>query len=251
MDHFVFGGISSMNFGLRIEKPRIAKKPKPRITKVTVPGGNKDFIYREEGFDNVDVTYQTWCLERERELVLSRLGEISQWLSGGEYLTLSDSYDPDYFRLGYCREPLDPDILLRCAAKQDIVFSCDPFRYFWDGENMVPFYYQTNTGFSREFVNTGWPSMPLLEVVGTGKFTVKVETERGNKKESWKADFEISGTMLVDSYEMETTENGNPANHKKTGAGYPTLGTGNVSVNVKSTQGVLQTVSIKPRWRTI
>ncbi len=250
--YFVYGGGSSLDFGLRIESPQIAKKPKPRITKVTIPGSNRDFFYREEGFDNVEIAYQTWCIEKERDFVLSRVGEISQWLTSDDYLMLSDTYDPEHFRLARCCEPLDPEIVMRSAAKQDIVFSCDPFRYPWEGQEFLKIAAQEgDLSKTRkiELYNTGWKSLPLITISGSGKILIKVYS--GSKK-MWEGEFMLTGGMEIDSDAMETRLNGAPANHLKTAEGYPELERGKVKVEIAPESGtVVNSAMIKPRWRTL
>lgn len=250
--YFVFGGVSSLDFGLRVEEPRIAKKPKRRVTKVTIPGSSRDFFYQEEGFDNVEIAYKTWCLEEERDLVLSRVGEISRWLTGEKYLVLSDTYDPEHFRLAQCCEPLDPEILLRRAAKQDIVFSCDPFRYLWEGQEKLKIAAQEGdiTGTRKlELFNTGWKTCPLIQVNGSGTVTVTVYSE---ETKTWEGVFSLSGSLEIDSDAMETRLNGSQANHLKTAAGYPTLESGWCRVEIsRESGGAVSSAFLTPRWRTL
>lgn len=249
---FVFGGKSSLDFGLRVEKPQIAKKPKPRVTKVTVPGSSRDFFYQEEGFDNVEIAYQTWCLEKERDLVLSRVGEISQWLAGEEYLILSDTYDPEHFRLARCCEPLDPEILLRRAAKQNIIFSCDPYRYLWEGRERLKISVPEGevSGIRKlELFNTGWQTRPLIQVSGSGDITISVYSR---DCKAWEGTFSISGDLEVDSDVMETQLNGSPANHLKTAAGYPVLESGRCRVEISGeSTATVSSAFLTPRWRTL
>ena len=251
--YFVFGGKRSLDFGLVIDTPQIAQKPKPRTTRIAIPGSKRDFTYVEEGFDNIEVSYQTWCLEKEKDLILSRAGEVAQWLMGDEYLVLSDTYDPDHFRLGFCCESLDPEIIARTGSQQRIVFSCDPFSYSWAGHEKIEISAQEGdiTGTRQiRLINTGWKSYPQIYIRGNGKIVLQVYY--GNIK-AWEGSFTFAGSLLIDADSMETYVNGNSANHLKVGDGYPALESGECTVKIlrENTSDEIESASIKPRWRVL
>ena len=227
-------------------EPRITRKPAPVVTRVCIPGRGRDFLYDEGTFENVEVSYQTWCKDsRDRDLVLSKLGGIARWLSGGRYRVLSDSYDPDYFRLAWCCEPIDPEVTARTHARQDLVFSCDPYRYSWAGNEL------TRYGTEAVFSNESWPSLPYIKVYGNGSVTLNVKNASPQGEEStWSAQLNVDGYIELDSFTKDTTKDGVNQNAGKTGEGYPVFETGLVTVSaVSSLSGVW--MEIQPRWRTL
>lgn len=248
--YFKFAGKSSLDFGLMIEHPTITKKPSRKVNRLTIPGKGREFIEDEGTYENAEVSYQTWCADkRDRDLIISRIGEIYEWLSGADYQILSDTYDPDHFRLGWCCEALDPEIIARTHAKQDITFSCDPYRYSWAGTER-----QTWED-SAFYINDGAPSLPYIKIIGHGNIELSVTTTSptGNA-DAWSAVFDVDQFIELDSFEMDTTKNGVNQNFRKTGSGYPVFGTGEVKVKLTpqaSNYGYDLGMEIIPRWRKL
>lgn len=242
-----FGGVSSLDFGLSIEEPKITRKPVPVVTRITVPGRGRDFLYSEGTFENVEISYQTWCAdERDKDLILSKLGDLARWLAPGPYQVLSDTYDPDYFRLAVCLDPIDPELTARTHARQDLTFSCDPYRYSFAGNELQRF------GAAANFLNTGWPTLPYLKIYGNGTITLTVRNIAPQGKETmWSAALDIDGFLELDSFEKDTTKNGLNQNARKTGEGYPVFGTGQIAVTVTDNGGYCSGLEIRPRWRTL
>jgi len=247
--YFKFAGKSSLDFGLTIESPVIAKKPSRKVNRLTIPGKGREFIEDEGTYENVEVSYQTWCADkRGRDLVISRIGEIYDWLSAAGYQVLSDTYDPDYFRLGWCCEALDPEIILRSHARQDITFSCDPYRYSWAGAERQVW------GDSAFYINDGAPSLPCIKIYGQGNIELSVATTSpSGNADTWSAVFDVDQYIELDSFEMDTTKDGVNQNFRKTGTGYPVFGTGEVKVKL-TPQGTYDSrldMEIIPRWRKL
>lgn len=241
--YFVFGGRSSLDYGLTIEQPSVAKKPTRKITRLSLPGRSRDFLVDNESYDNVDVVYQVWCADKsDQDLVLSKVGEIYSWLAAGKYQVLSDTYDPDYFRLGWCSEAIDPDIICRTHARQDIVFCCDPYRYSWQGTERQCWHEPAIT-----LYNSGEPSLPYIKINGSGTFTLTVTGE----SDTWSAELTVDDYIELDSAEMDTTKGAESRNHQKKGAGYPTFGRGAIKIEITQWDGNYKGIEIVPRWRRL
>lgn len=239
-----------MDFGLTIEKPQIARKPARRVTRYTVPGRSRDVLCDEGAYDNVEISYQVWCADqRGRDMVLAKEGEISRWLSGGDYEILSDTYDPDYFRMAWCCEPIDPEIILRTHARQELVFSCDPYRYSWAGEELNRWEPAQNApNIVAEYFNDGCASLPYIKLEGMGSIELRVE----NGDALWWAFLYVDDFIELDSFTMNTTKAGENRNSKKDGYGYPVFDTGRIVVTAIPQKGAYLTgMEIKPRWRRL
>lgn len=242
---FTFGGESSLDYGLTIEQPQIARKPKRQITRISVPGRDGDVIYDEGAYSNVDLSYRVWCGdESARDAVLARVGELSRWLTGGKYKMLSDTYDPDYFRLAMCVEPLEPELLLRKYAKQDVAFTCDPYRYSFAGNEVISFNQQ-----KIHLYNTGMASLPYIKVYGQGEVALFIENraEDGTTRtDAWT--LTVDNHIELDSATMNTTKDGVDCNYKKSGAGYPVFLPGEIVIDLSQRA---TGVDIIPRWRVL
>lgn len=241
--YFVFDGQSSIDFGLTIEQPTISKKAKRIINRITVPGGSGDYLDDTGTWDNVEISYRVWCADKRAvDRVQSRVDAIASWLDQGGYRVLSDSYDPDYFRLACCLDPLDPEISSRRYARQDITFTCQPFKYSWAGQTPLDFYINQNfTLINREKIE----ALPWVCIYGTGSATITLNGK------SWTIS-NISGNVIMDSdAKSVVTEAGDPADSRKTGDGYPVLVPGENVLTVTGSGGYVDRVKIIPRWRRL
>lgn len=253
MNSFIFNGRSSRDFGLTVEKAGVAAKPNPRITKVTVPGSSRDFYYLEEGYDNINISYRVWCMEPEKDMVLDRLGEIMRWLGTDTYVVLSDTYDPEHFRLARCVSGLDPELLLRRAARQEITFSCDPYRYLWAGEETVEAEILAGQEPTVSLHNpTGIPALPEIRIQTTGSATYKLLIIGDTETPMWTLTSSGPETTL-DSDRQQTFQNGLNANNNKSGEGYPVLmaGESNIYATTEGATAKVSKITVKPRWREL
>lgn len=246
--YFTFGGKSSLDFGLTIEQPEIAKKPARRVTRLTLPGASRERIIDDGGFDNVEIAYQTWCADkRDNDLVLAKLGEIYEWLSGADYQILTDTYDPDYYRLAWCSSPPEPEIIARTHARQNIIFSCDPYRYSWAGAELQHWEQKRVA-----LTNSGAPSLPYIKITANGTVTLMVTTTDDTGAEDvWSAQLTVSDYIELDSQKMDTFKGTTNCNARKVGEGYPTFGTGQVVIDVAVSSGTFTAIDIIPRWRRL
>lgn len=240
MERFLFGGKGSDDFFLTIEKGNTMKRPERLFTAYQVPGRSREVVV-ERGYSNVEISYLTWVLEKNRDGALGRLEELTPWLDGVEYRKLTDTYDPDFFRLGYCSKPLEPEVLLKRAAKQEIVFSCDPYRYLWEGEKEENFLWE------KVFFNRWMESLPIVTIEAAGR----VKLSFIHEKKSWSALLDVTSKLTLDSFLMETKEAGEAADDQKTGPGYPSLLPGETTVKLELISGHAYSAEIKPRWRTL
>ena len=238
-----FDGKDSRDFGLSIEQPEITKKPKRKVNRISVPGRSGDYLDDEGAYENAEVSYRVWCRKEERDRVLLSVDEVAKWLSPADYRVLSDSYDPDYFRLAACLEPIDTEIIVRRFARQTLVFTCDPYKYSWAGNQMLRFRGTEAKLYNKE----GYESLPLIRVYGAGSITLTVNGK------NWTLS-NVATSIDLDSASMRTTDGltGAAADHKKTGSGYPVLVPGENTLSIAGVSGgIADQIGIVPRWRRI
>lgn len=238
-----FDGKDSRDFGLSIEQPEITKKPKRKVNRISVPGRSGDYLDDEGAYENAELSYRVWCRKEERDRVLLSVDEIAKWLSPAGYCVLSDSYDPDYFRRAVCLEPIDAEIVARRFARQELVFTCDPYKYSWAGNQVLRFRGTTAKIHNLE----GYEALPVIRVYGTGSIKLTVNGQ------SWTL-ANVATRIDLDSAAMRTTDGltGNAADSKKTGSGYPVLVPGENTVTISGISGgIADQIGIIPRWRRI
>lgn len=238
--YLVFDGVSSLDFGLTIEEPRLTQKPRRKVTRISVPGRSGDYLADEGGYENAEVSYRVWCRREERDRVLESVDEITRWLSAADYRPLYDNYDPDYFRRAVCLEPLDAEIIARRFARQELVFSCDPYKYSRAGNQMLRFRSTTAKLYNKE----GYDALPLIRVYGAGTLTLTVNGQ------SWTLT-NVTTSINLDSLTLRTTDGitGAAADHKKSGSGYPVLVPGENVITIGG--DTPDQIGILPRWRRI
>ena len=241
--YFKFNGVSSLDFGLGIEEKKITKRARKRLSIISVPGRSQDYVYGDGTWENMEVTYRVWCVSKEKDEIFQRVDEIIRWLSPEKYCVLADNYDPEYFRYGVCTGPVDPELLLRRAALQELVFTCDPYKYSWAGNQVLRFRGTTAKIHNLE----GYEALPVIRVYGAGSIKLTVNGQ------SWTL-ANVATRIDLDSAAMRTTDGltGNAADSKKTGSGYPVLVPGENTVTISGISGgIADQIGIIPRWRRI
>ena len=164
MGVILFNGISSEDFGVQIAKPPIYQIPERDITSTLIPGRSGGAIVRVGGFKDVTREYEASFPAYSD--FSERTAAIARWLfSSSGYAKLSDTYDPDVYRLAYCQSSIDVESLYQEAGRFTISFNCKPQRYLNQGSE--PIIVTDNREVS--LLNpTGMEAAPTIEIRGNG-----------------------------------------------------------------------------------
>lgn len=158
---FRFGGESSADHGLIIERKSVYSSATPDLEGFEVPGRDGTLYFSTGRMKNVVLSYDTLLnLESFRDFP-QYTGDIKRWLLGkpGEYQRLEDSYDPDHFRLAVCLGPVEIKQVIQGVSRQTAAFSCMPYRYRKTGEKRFSF----TAGGSLTLNNdTGFTANPMV-----------------------------------------------------------------------------------------
>ena len=167
LNHFIFNGISSLDYGVYIGGQATFNAPQRDVSKISIPGRNGDLVRDNGRFLNIEVTYSVVIMDEFRE----KADEIRAWLKAPtSYVRIEDTYNPDYYRLGICTSSIDFDTLsFNEAGKTKITFDCKPQRFLKDGETFVAY-----SSDDYIFNPTRFDSKPLIRVHGTGSGTVSI-----------------------------------------------------------------------------
>jgi predicted phage tail component-like protein len=214
-----------------------APAPKRRITEHTIPGRSGALLTDDGGYDNVECSYSVaWWGDDSLKLPDLSL-QIRNWLVGKPgYQILYDTYEPDYFRMAYVSNQIDISEMMMQIGKADIKFSCKPFRYSWEGQQIFTLT-QPGKIYNPEFCQ----AEPYLKIYGSGDITLNIE----NKGWIFK---DITDFIEVDSEMMNAYKETLPMNDRMQGEGFPIL---NPGWNELSWEGNLQKIEWKPRWKSL
>lgn len=235
INHFVFNGQSSLEYGVYVGGQGTYNAPQRDVTKITVPGRNGDLIKDNGRWLNIQVPYNIVVMDE----FLDRTNDIRAWLcETTDYARLEDTYHPDYFRMARFSNSLEFETsAFNRTGKATVIFDCKPQRWLKTGEQAVS---MANGG--NIFNPTRFSSRPLIRIIGSGNGTVTV----GNYTI---AVTDMSTYIDVDSEIQDCYIGSTSANNKVTlSAGFPLLVPGNTTV---SWTGGVTDVDITGRWYTI
>lgn len=230
MNTFTYNGTVSSTYGIFIEHRPVMSFPKRVIESIAVPGRSGNLLFDTGAYENVTLTYQVAYKGNVRPNGVN----IATWLYQNDYLTLTDTYEPSYFRKAVYVSPLNVTDIINVAGRATITFDCKPQRYLLSGQTVLS---PTNGG---SISNTYQPSLPIITLSGNGTLTVgsRTVTISGN-----------TGTLTIDSERQTAEVGGNNANNLITlSDGFPVLENG--STTISWTTGITN-VKVTPNWWTL
>ena len=228
---FTYNGTTSSTYGIFIEHRPVMTFPKRVIESISVPGRSGNLLFDTGAYENVTLTYQV----AYRGSVRPTGVDIATWLYQNDYLDLTDTYEPSYFRKAVYVSPLNVTDIINVAGRATITFDCKPQRYLLSGQTVL----SPTKGSSIS--NAYQPSLPIITLSGNGTLTVGSRTVviSGN-----------TGTLTIDSERQTAEVGGNNANNLITigGGGFPVLNTGGTTITW--TTGI-SNVKVTPNWWTL
>lgn len=134
-----FGGINSGDYGVYITGTGVYNAPARAVEMVSVPGRNGDVPIDMGHWDNIEVTYKCGLFGVDQSEMGEALMEFRNAIASQiGYQRLSDSYNPNEFRLGLFMAGLEFDAVSRNRAGEfELKFNCKPQRFLTDGEEMI------------------------------------------------------------------------------------------------------------------
>lgn len=199
-----------------------------------MPGRNGEAILDVGAFKNVLREYE---VSFPADIPFSeRAASIVRWLfSSSGYAKLYDSYDPNVYRMAFCRSTGSIESLYHEAGKLNISFECKPQRFLMSGDNPI-----TLTS-NRKILNpTGMPTEPLLQIYGKGECTLTIGGIEISILSLDTAHLTID-CHTHDAYYLYANKNDTVSIKN----GFPVLGPGETDI---SWTGNITKVEIVPRW---
>lgn len=232
-NYFTLNGQDSRDFGVYISGQGAFSAPSRANQFIQIPGRNGDLIGYEKRLENMEVVYPAFIYSNFK----ANLADFRAFLLSLEgYVELSDTYNPDEFRLAAYVGPFNPEVTSKNDAGQfDISFICKPQRFLKTGKNTVTF-----TADGTITNPTRFDARPLLRVYGVGSVGIG-----GTTINIFQADeYTDIDSEMMDCFKGSANKN---ANVTFSGYDFPVLHPGSNGVALS---GVTK-VEITPRWWTV
>lgn len=230
--YLVFGGKSSLEFGIRVEKCPAFVTGQRAVTKQSVPGRSGDLIIDTGVYGNYIQPYEIWF--RGDKPTTQAAKAIAMWLQAGTgYIRLEDSYDPDVYRMALFAGPMNVENWMLTHGRTTLEFDCKPQCFLKQGE--FPLKVQSGQTISNQWM----PALPLIQISGTGDGQLMV----GNSQIDIT---DMTGSIALDC-DVQNAYSGtlNLNNNITVTGGWPVLATGQTAI---SFSGGIAAVEITPRW---
>lgn len=135
---FSFDGVSSDTYGVYITEGASYNAPERAVEMLEIPGRNGHFALDQGRFENVEVTYHVFIDGSSETDYSANLSDLRNWLcSKVGYARLTDSYNPNEFRMAVYKSGLEVDGTSIQSGEFDVVFDCKPQRWLTSGETAV------------------------------------------------------------------------------------------------------------------
>lgn len=230
--YLVFGGKSSLEFGIRVEKCPAFVTGQRAVTKQSVPGRSGDLVIDTGAYSNYIQPYEIWF--RGDKPTTQAAKAIAMWLLAGTgYIRLEDSYDPDIYRMALFAGPINVENWMLTHGRATLEFDCKPQRYLKHGE--FPIIEESGKTLGNQWM----PALPLIQIEGTGNGFLSVGESQVNITG-------MTGSITLDC-EVQNAYDGieNLNNNITITGGWPVLATGQTAI---SFSGGISGVKIIPRW---
>ena len=234
---------SSKEYGLLVTGA-VYGTPERDLEKIAVPGLNGDVIVDHGRWKNIEVTYHCEIAKNFRENIFAFNNAIGRNMD--KYTRLSDSYDPDHYRMARFIGATNPEPLAYAeSGKVDITFDCKPQRYLTSAD-----YERIDVSGTTTVRNTtGYEAFPNFIVTHAGTFTVTNPDGSGHTMTVLPGWFDNHAALVIRSESKTCSSQGYPyenANNYVSGV-FPTFKHGTNTITVSN--GL--TMQVAPRWWTI
>lgn len=160
-----FDGINSLNNGIYITGESVYDAPERDVQAVEIAGRSGDFLLDNGRWKNIDITYHCGTFGADKSEFSGKIRNYLGLLKARKgYKRLQDSYNPNEFRMGICRNAVEVEpVAYKQAGEFDLVFNCKPQRYLTSGDTE-----QTITSGTTLTNPTPYDASPMLLVKGSG-----------------------------------------------------------------------------------
>lgn len=233
---FLFKGKRANGKGIQLREQISLSAPEPNFTEQRIPGRNGSIVIPDGSYKNRTITAPCYLLSY---LLERDIDSINSWLlSDGSYQRFEDTMDQKHFMMARALMGVEKRAAMGLLNPFILEFDAKPQRFLKSGEKAV------DVTQSKRITNpTAFPSMPLIEVQGSGEnITITI-----NGTPLQIMDLPPNGSITYDA-ETDTAYSG--AENKNNSIIAQDLITLSPGVNQISVSGGGNVTSIKitPRW---
>ena len=242
MGYFVFKGKKSSDFGLMVAAAPDQGGAQRQVDRIPVAGRNGALLIDRGRYEDIVCVYAVGIKVKRGEIA-EYAGKIKEWLLSdvGVY-RLADTYNPAYFRKASYAGPLDIENVLNLGSRFAVSFTCDPFKFSFDGQRSSVL---TVSGKSVTNVEM-FESRPYFKVYGSGNGNLYLSGPGSNSTIQLK---NISEYVEIDSELFQVFKGStNKSNDVIMPEKWPTFATGKTVI---SWDGGITKVEYIPRWCTL
>lgn len=243
INSFTYNGQNSLDFGLMVEsKENVYGSASPIVETVSVPGrgtlilNNKADPLDNEEYEDIGISFTCCVIPEDGQDLHILARKIYAWLySRIEFQVLTDTYEPNYYRLGYCREQASvEDIARALAGRIKITFTCRAFKRAAVGDTEIT----VESSGTEIYNHEKFTALPLVTVYGSGDVVLYFNQRQISIND-------IDGYITLDSENLNAYKGNANQNSKLVSQYFPKLVSG---MNTVSWTGSVTKVEIIPRW---
>ena len=133
-----FNGKSTEELGLIVQFVPSYTFPEREYQTVNIPGRNGDLVLDKGSFRNTERSYSFAKIFQNGENFIEEANKIIAWLHSAKgYAVLSDTYEPEYYRMALYRSGGEMSNFYDKATVLDVTFECKPQRYLVEGDRPI------------------------------------------------------------------------------------------------------------------
>lgn len=230
-ESFVFKNKRAKSKGIELQEPLSLSSASPNVDKTIIPGRNGILVHYDGSYANRTITARCFLLDGSLE---RRIDEINAWLFGEPgYFRFEDTNDEKHFMLARAVRGIDKHAKMGILNSFYLEFDAKPQRFLKLGEKAVDV---TNT---RSIYNpTAFPSLPLIEIAGSGDITVEIFGAKLSV-------YDLDGVITYDADTDNAYSGASNLNHKVSTTDTLVLTRGRNAITVT---GNVSSIKITPRW---
>lgn len=247
---FTFNGQDSRDFGIYIISKQSYDKPARDMSFEPVPGRNGSVIIDNGGYKNLDVNLGLRLFAKSvvpdwgNHDFAESYKKVVDWLMvTPDYYEYTDTYDPDYYRLGCVKSGLKVTQRHKDVADISLSLSFKPYKYRLGSETIEVT--ETTTVHNNE----NSESLPIVRIYTNATYDSSTTTHHNFAFNGtlFRVD-NINGYVDIDSETMNVYKNAHSMNNNYYNETFPTLRVGNNTISPATN---VSKIVITPRWRSI
>lgn len=243
MSYFIYQKKNSKDFGLQIEKKSILSSPSLEQEFVDIPGRDGSLLLPGGHFSNQELSFSCFILAKDRSDLIQKTSKVKAWLlqKSDQYHRLECSDEPDVYYRAVFSSKLDIEEELKRIGRMKIAFQCLPYHYLKSGEERLKLSLPQSSVTNPSLFS----SLPLIEIVGTGDLTFRVQNDEGNYSFLLKGE---GKKITIDSEKLLVYAGEENRSNVFVAKSFPFLAPGENYLEASSN---ISEFSLQPNWRSL